>query len=341
MNEYTLKGDFRYFITYILSGFLYLTKPLNLYEKDILHIKKLISTIDSLYLSYGSFYSLVEYVEGNQYSKENYYFNLAVSHYKNNELDFAIDKLTQALKINPCYELALLKRAIIYLQYFLASAGLYDTPMLTISLRCIGVPVFQQQRHICNNIEPKYFSMAMDDIANAINFFPKNNKSANLKLSEKKRTVYQDEFFILMKEFIAIHGIEIFNSERFKAHFYDFLNGDYKKDASFLLHAVKNNIHNEILKSADIEESRKNIIQDFKSDSFLTESITYESDLTHAVRITDILFSLIKPYTKFIKDRVQHVNQCDVAGNLTVMHNASHIADRVAQHSAASYALGS
>ncbi|MCL2196486.1 MAG: tetratricopeptide repeat protein [Treponema sp.] len=296
MNEYTLKGDFRYFITYMLSGFLYLTKPLNLNEKDILYIKKLISLINTLYLSYSSFYSLVEYVEGSKYSKEKYYFNLAVSHYKNNELDLAIDKLTQAIKINPCYELALLKRAIIYLQCFLVSAGLYDTPMLTISLRCIGVPVFQQQRDICNNIELNYFSMAMDDIANAVNFIPENkNKLINENLKVKKQTIYQDEFFIIMKEFIAIHGMEIFNNERFKAHFYDYLNGDYKKDANFLLHAIKNNIHNEILKSTNIKETRKNIIVNLESDSFLTESITFKNDLTHAVRITDILFSLLKP----------------------------------------------
>ena len=253
MNEYTLKGDLRYFITYMLGGFLYLTKPLDLNKKDILHIKKLISSINALYLSYGSFYSLIEYVEGNKHSKERYYFNQAVFHYKNNELDLAVEKLTLAVKINPCYELALLKRAIICLQCFLASAGLCDTPMLTISLRCVGVPVFQQQKEGCNNIEPKYFSMAMDDIANAINFFPKSkNKSVNKNLTPDTRTVYQDDFFILMQEFIEIYGVDIFNNERFKAHFYDFLNGEYKKDAYFLFHAVKNNIHNEILGSRNV-----------------------------------------------------------------------------------------
>ena len=54
-----------------------------------------------------------------------------------------------------------------------------------------------------------------------------------LNCPKKNRTVYQDEFLILLKKFIAIHGIDIFNNERFKVHFFDYLNGEYKRTRAF------------------------------------------------------------------------------------------------------------
>lgn len=136
--------------------------------------------------------------------------------------------------------------------------------------------------------EKEDWENAFSDFFNAIKIYSAVNheESEINKIKRTAKIIYQwrfkkileDKLYLLLQNFCAEYGKDIFYKETFRPLLLDFLCGEYKKEAKALLGILEQNIFDEFRGGENPEAARKRVMQTAKD---------------YPVRVIDILCCLL------------------------------------------------